>query len=111
MKRLLFILTFFVAISANAQFQNNNIPIFRPEQFGAKADGVRHYGGSMGSSSSTLTCSDCSFTAADVSKDIHVWRAGASQKDSFGTISGLTNSAAVKVAFAAVKAVSTDTPV
>jgi|ERR1700722_154313 len=109
MKRLLFILTFFVAISANAQFQNNNIPIFRPEQFGAKADGVRHYGGSMGSSSSTLTCSDCSFTAADVSKTIRVWRAGASQKDAFGTISGFTNSTTVTVSFTSGTAVSTDT--
>jgi hypothetical protein len=75
---------------------------FRPEAYGAKADGVVIYDAAITSGLAVLTSATANFTAGDVGKQILIAAAGAATGSTFGTlattISGFTNSTTVTLA-------------
>lgn len=82
--------------------------VYNARDFGAIPDGQEKYTGVMTNGSPTLTCSSCSFTAADVGKPIRV-EGAITGGDLVTTIDGFTNSTTVTLADNATRSVSNDT--
>lgn len=79
--------------------------VFNVIDYGAFGDGVEHYVASM-SATTTLTCSDCSFTSADVGKVVVVDSAKGSGKPLITTIASFSNSTTVILTAAATATVT-----
>lgn len=82
--------------------------VYNVISYGAVADGKERYDAAMTSGTSTLTCSSCSFTSADIGKAIRV-EGAITNGDLVTTISGFTNSSTVTLGASATRTVSGDT--
>jgi len=81
-------------VSGAAQNPNPGPPWFNVKAYGAKGDGQASVNG-VTNGTTTLTCSDCTFTAADVGKQIAGTFNYSTQITTGTTITGFTNSTTI----------------